>query len=43
MNNFRLQEKLGEGTFSVVHKVQRKSDDRYYALKRMKFNNLSSR
>jgi NIMA (never in mitosis gene a)-related kinase len=43
MNNFRMGEKLGEGTFSVVHKVQRKSDDRFYALKRMKFSSLSSK
>ena len=43
MNNFRLQEKLGEGTFSVVHKVQRKSDQRFYALKKMKFSGLNSK
>ena len=33
--------KLGEGAYSTVHKVERKSDRKEYALKRVKMQNLN--
>jgi NIMA (never in mitosis gene a)-related kinase len=35
--------KLGEGTFSTVYKVQRVSDKKVYALKKIRLNNLTER
>lgn len=35
MRNFVLLGKLGQGSFSEVHKVRRVSDGRIYALKRV--------
>lgn len=35
--------KLGEGTFSTVYKVRRLSDQKVYALKKVRMNNLSQK
>ncbi len=35
--------KLGEGTFSTVYKVRRLSDQKIYALKKVRLNNLSQK
>jgi len=43
MSEFRVLEKLGEGSFAGVYKVLRKSDDKLYALKKVKFDSMSSR
>lgn len=43
MSNFDILEKLGEGSYSVVHKVHRKTDDQIYAAKKVKFNSLTPR
>lgn len=43
MNNFEILEKLGEGSYSTVYKVLRKSDNSIYAAKKVKFNSLNSR
>ena len=43
MNNFDIIEKLGEGSYSTVFKVHRKSDSQVYAMKKVKFNSLNQR
>ena len=43
MNNFDVLEKLGEGSYSTVYKVLRKTDNTLYAAKKVKFNSLNSR
>jgi NIMA (never in mitosis gene a)-related kinase 1/4/5 len=43
MSNFEVLEKLGEGSYSVVYKVLRKTDSHIYAAKKVKFNSLNSR
>ena len=43
MNDFQIQNKLGEGAYSVVHKVKRNVDGNIYALKRVKLLNLSEK
>lgn len=40
---FKIIGKLGSGTFSTVYKVKRKSDDKYYALKKVKMSKLSKK
>jgi NIMA (never in mitosis gene a)-related kinase 1/4/5 len=35
--------KLGEGSYSTVYKVQRRSDGKLYALKKVKMAQLSTR
>lgn len=35
--------KLGEGSFSTVYKVKRQSDQKVYALKKIKMNNLTTK
>jgi NIMA (never in mitosis gene a)-related kinase len=40
MSNFELLEKIGEGAFSSVYKIIRKSDQMMYALKKVKINQL---
>jgi NIMA (never in mitosis gene a)-related kinase len=35
--------KLGEGTFSTVYKVRRISDQKVYALKKVRMNNLTQK
>ena len=39
--NFKILEKLGEGTYSTVYKVKRYSDGELYALKKVKMPKLS--
>lgn len=36
LNDFMFITKIGEGAFSIVHKVRRISDDKIYALKQVK-------
>jgi NIMA (never in mitosis gene a)-related kinase len=43
MDGFTFDCKLGEGAYSVVHKVLRKADDKIYALKKVKLLNLSEK
>lgn len=40
---FEILEKLGEGAFSTVYKVLRKSDSTHYALKKVKLPELKSK
>lgn len=40
LNEFELLQKLGEGSYSVVYKVRRKSDKCLYALKKVRISNL---
>lgn len=35
--------KLGEGSFSTVYKVRRESDQKVYALKKVRLNNLTEK
>jgi NIMA (never in mitosis gene a)-related kinase len=35
--------KIGEGTYSTVYKVQRRSDGKIYALKKVKITQLSKK
>jgi len=35
--------KLGEGAYSTVYKVQRRSDNLIYALKKVKMNQLNTK
>ena len=39
MEGFKLQSKLGDGAYSVVHKVIRNADGKTYALKKVKLQN----
>ena len=41
LKDFEFFNKLGEGAFSVVYKVKRKSDNETYALKQVKLGSLS--
>ena len=43
VNQFETLGKLGEGAFSNVFKVRRRSDGGIYALKKVKFSNLSAK
>jgi NIMA (never in mitosis gene a)-related kinase len=43
MNDFQISNKLGEGAYSVVHKVKRLVDGNIYALKKVKLLNLSEK
>ena len=43
MEGFEILEKLGDGAYSVVYKVRRKEDDKVYALKKVKLQNLSEK
>jgi len=43
MNDFQIKSKLGEGAYSVVHKVIRNADNQVYALKKVKLLNLSEK
>lgn len=43
LNDFHQLGLLGEGAYSNVYKVKRKSDGAYYALKKVKILNLSSK
>ena len=41
--DFEIIKKVGEGAYSDVFKVKRKSDGLIYALKKVKFSNLSTK
>jgi NIMA (never in mitosis gene a)-related kinase len=41
MKDFQVLNKLGEGAFSIVYKAKRLSDEKEYALKKVKMSNLS--
>ena len=41
LKNFKLIKKLGEGAYSTVYQVQRKTDNCEYALKKVRLSNLS--
>ena len=41
--DFVLLSKIGEGSYSSVHRVKRKSDGIEYALKKVKINNLKEK
>ena len=43
MDRFKILEKIGEGSYSTVLKVQRLADGNIYALKRVKFYKLSDK
>ena len=43
MNGFKILNKIGEGSYSTVLKVQRIEDGNIYALKRVKFRKLSDK
>ena len=43
MDGFEILSKLGDGSYSVVYKVRRKIDDKIYALKKVKLQNLSDK
>ena len=43
MSNFEIISKIGNGAYSTVYKVRRKKDKKIYALKKVKFINLTPR
>ena len=43
MDGFEIISKLGDGSYSVVYKVKRKADDKIYALKKVKLQNLTEK
>ena len=43
MDGFEIISKLGDGSYSVVYKVKRKADDKIYALKKVRLQNLSDK
>ena len=43
MQGFEVQAKLGEGSYSTVYKVRRKSDGKVYALKQVKLMALNEK
>ena len=43
MDGFEIISKLGDGSYSVVYKVKRKADDKIYALKKVRLQNLSEK
>jgi NIMA (never in mitosis gene a)-related kinase 1/4/5 len=43
LSDFRVVESLGKGSFASVYKVMRKSDNKVYALKRVKIGKMSKR
>ena len=43
LNDFNITSKLGEGAFSIVYKVTRKSDGMKYALKKVKIGSLKEK
>jgi NIMA (never in mitosis gene a)-related kinase len=43
LKDFVIIAKLGEGAYSSVYKVQRVVDNQFYALKKVKMNNLSEK
>ena len=43
ISDFRVVESIGKGSFASVYKVVRKSDNKLYALKRVKIGKMSKR
>ena len=43
MEDFEIKSRLGEGAYSNVYKVVRKSDGNVYALKKVRMQNLSDK
>ena len=43
MENFKILKTLGSGSFSEVYKVLRLSDNKEYAMKKVKFSSLSKK
>ncbi len=43
MEGFEILKKLGDGAYSIVYKVRRKEDNKIYALKKVKLQNLSDK
>jgi NIMA (never in mitosis gene a)-related kinase len=43
LKSFEILNKVGEGAYSEVHKVRRKSDGMIYALKKVKFGSLTEK
>ena len=43
IEDFELLSRLGEGSYSSVYKVKRKSDQQVYALKKVRMMNLSTK
>jgi NIMA (never in mitosis gene a)-related kinase len=43
MNDFEVNQKLGEGAYSIVFKTRRLVDGNVYALKKVKLLNLSEK
>ena len=43
LSNFEILEKLGEGAYSTVFKVIRKSDSKIYALKKVRMVKLTEK
>lgn len=43
LDDFILKKKLGEGAYSSVYKVKRIQDDKNYALKKVKLQNLTEK
>ena len=43
LQNFEIFNKIGEGAYSIVHKVRRRSDGEIYALKKVRFSGLNEK
>jgi NIMA (never in mitosis gene a)-related kinase len=43
LDDFEIQARLGEGAYSNVYKVVRKTDKNVYALKKVRMANLSAK
>lgn len=41
LEEFEIQQRLGEGAFGTVYKIRRKSNNKIYALKKVQFKNLA--
>ena len=43
INEFKILGRLGEGSFSTVYKVQRNTDGKIYAMKKVRMSRLTER
>ena len=43
MNNYRVLEEIGRGSYGIVHKVQRLSDEKVLCWKEINYAHLSER